>query len=90
MTPFARLFIALIIIVPLAFFGASYINGEDPMQNIRQLAGSEEKVERTKQPSTANSAPAAELESKVEELQQTLGERDKEIEELRKQLEACQ
>lgn len=89
-TPFARLFIALIIIVPLAFFGASYINGEDPMENLKQLTGSEEKVERVEQPTPSSTEPAAELESKVEELQKVLRERDKEIEQLRQQLEDCE
>ncbi|MEM7572019.1 MAG: hypothetical protein AAF433_03920 [Bacteroidota bacterium] len=38
-TGFARLIIALLIIVPGAFIGASYINGEDPVQKFKELAG---------------------------------------------------
>ena len=38
MTPFARFFIVMLIIVPLAYFGASWYNGEDPL-NVRQYLG---------------------------------------------------
>lgn len=39
MTGFARMLIFLLFIVPLAFFGASYINGEDPVQKIKNFTG---------------------------------------------------
>lgn len=39
MTGFARLLIFLIFVLPLAFFGASYINGEDPMQKFKDFTG---------------------------------------------------
>lgn len=38
-TAFTRILIMLIILVPLAYFGASYLNGEDPMDNINKLLG---------------------------------------------------
>jgi cell division protein FtsB len=37
LTNFARFFIFLVIIIPAAFFGASYINGEDPKENLDKL-----------------------------------------------------
>ena len=37
LTNFARFFIFLIIVVPLAYLGASYINDEDPKENINKL-----------------------------------------------------
>lgn len=42
MTGFARLLIFLIFVLPLAFFGASYINGEDPIQKIKDFTGMNE------------------------------------------------
>lgn len=39
MTGFSRLLLFLIFILPLAFFGASYINGEDPMQKLKDITG---------------------------------------------------
>lgn len=41
-TGFARLLIFLIIFLPLSFFGASYINGEDPWQKIREFTGGQQ------------------------------------------------
>ena len=38
MTPFARFIIVMLFIVPLAYFGASWYNGEDPL-NVRQYLG---------------------------------------------------
>lgn len=41
LTNFARFFIFLIIVVPLAYLGASYINDEDPKENINKLLDKE-------------------------------------------------
>ena len=38
-TPFARLFIVLLFATPLAYIGASYYNGEDGIENIKNLFG---------------------------------------------------
>ncbi len=40
MTPFARLFIFLIIFLPLAYIGAAYYNGEDPLAKLQSLGQS--------------------------------------------------
>jgi peptidoglycan hydrolase CwlO-like protein len=39
MTGCARFFIVLIILAPLAYLGASYYNGEDGIENIKNLLG---------------------------------------------------
>ncbi|PSR11150.1 MAG: hypothetical protein DA408_18405 [Bacteroidetes bacterium] len=39
LTPFARFFIFLIIFLPLAYFGAAYYRGEDPIATIKDLVG---------------------------------------------------
>jgi hypothetical protein len=39
LTGFARFFFAMIIIVPLAYFGASYYNGEDGVGNFKKMIG---------------------------------------------------
>lgn len=39
LTPFARLFIFLIFLAPIAYVGASYYKGEDGVQNIKNLVG---------------------------------------------------
>lgn len=42
LTGFARFFFAMLIIIPSAYFGAAYLNGEDPVANIKQVIGMEE------------------------------------------------
>ncbi|MBC6992590.1 hypothetical protein QWY85_06660 [Neolewinella lacunae] len=39
LTGFSRLLLFLIFFVPLAYFGASYYNGEDPIANIKGYLG---------------------------------------------------
>lgn len=39
LTGFARFFFAMIIIIPLAYFGASYYNGEDGLANLKKMVG---------------------------------------------------
>jgi len=39
LTGFARFVFAMIIIVPLAYFGASYYNGEDGVGNFKKMIG---------------------------------------------------
>ncbi len=38
-TPFARFFMIMIILAPLAYIGASYYNGEDGIENFKNLIG---------------------------------------------------
>lgn len=52
LTNFARFFIFLVIIIPAAFFGASYINGEDPKENLDKL------LNRSLEQSTEDVTPA--------------------------------
>lgn len=46
-TPFARFLIAMLFIVPLAYLGASYYNGEDPIALIKDKLGMDENTTRT-------------------------------------------
>ncbi|TXF88071.1 hypothetical protein FUA23_16450 [Neolewinella aurantiaca] len=58
MTPFSRLLLFLLVFLPLAYFGASYYNGEDPVANIKNALGMNDSP-RTEQPSgstTSNSS----------------------------------
>jgi len=38
-TPFARFLVFLILFTPLAYLGASYYNGQDGIQNLKNLVG---------------------------------------------------
>ena len=41
LTGFARFFIVMLLLVPIAFFVASYINNEDPIEGFNKLIGKE-------------------------------------------------
>ncbi len=51
LTAFSRFLIVMIFLVPLAYIGASYYNGQDGIQNIRNLIGIDGSSEST---TTAN------------------------------------
>lgn len=76
-TGFARMLIFLIIFLPLSFFGASYINGEDPWQKIREFTG-QDKVEQAapkQQNNTAknlNKGAEDQLRKRIKELERKL------------------
>jgi predicted RNase H-like nuclease (RuvC/YqgF family) len=87
----------MIIIVPLAFAGASYINGEDPIANFKSLTG----MEATEQPREAPAKdskpkekpakkPATEsmeaLKKENTRLKREIKERDQAIKDLQEQL----
>lgn len=78
-TPFARIILALLIIVPVAFFAASKLNGEDPVQKLKNLFQNQEKqsadhsacagvVDQLEEVKTEN----AELLEKIKELELTI------------------
>lgn len=49
MTGFARFFIVMLFLVPLAYLGAAYYNGQDGIQNIKNLFGMDRKKPATEQ-----------------------------------------
>lgn len=51
-TGFARFVLMLIIVTPLAYLGASYINGEDGIENLKNLFKGELTTEEVMQPET--------------------------------------
>lgn len=50
LTGFSRLLLFMLFFVPIAYVGASYYNGEDPIANIKGMLGMEE----TTAPATMN------------------------------------
>ncbi len=49
-TGFTRFLLMMIVVVPLAFAGASYYNGQDPIANVKSLFGMEESSSPTEEP----------------------------------------
>jgi len=79
----ARFFIVMLFIAPLAFLGASYFNGEDGIQKIKDLfSGGKDKIEQVDSSSDNTSVS----ESKVKRLEQRIDRLEKENDDLRDQI----
>jgi cell division protein FtsB len=79
MTGCARLFIALIIIAPLAYLGASYYNGENGIENIKNLLGIGDK--------SSDNSDADTYQDTSIDLRKTISEKEARIRELEKEVE---
>ena len=76
LTPFSRLLLFMIIVLPLAYFGAAYYNNEDPIAKIRELMGK-----------TSVSAPAATSPATADTCEERIRALEEENVALRKALE---
>lgn len=85
MTPFARFIIMLLIVTPVAYFGASYYNGEDGLQNIKDFIGGDNTKVETVQTATLNSMSKSELISKIELLEMRIDQLEQKLENLESQ-----
>ena len=81
MTPFARLLLVIVIVAPLAYLGASYYNGEDPLQNIRNTF-SGEKVETVSASPDLESLSKSDLIMKIELLEMRISQLEQKIEQI--------
>jgi len=86
LTVFSRFLIMMLIVGPLAFLGASYYNGEDGLQTVKDLFNQQkEKVSETRTNRTDKADEAATY--KIRKLEEDLEYKDKRIEELRQENE---
>lgn len=95
MTGCARIFIVLIIITPIAFFAASYINNSDPVETLSEWFGKKETPADPAEKEIVDSPvsekkPASEAEEQIERLKKDLEYYKREAERLREQLEECE
>ncbi|MEL7119152.1 MAG: hypothetical protein AAFO07_06925 [Bacteroidota bacterium] len=101
MTPFARFFIVMLFLAPLAYIGASYYNGEDGIENIKKLIGIEQvdntsttkKQTQTTRKNSNSSDQVAKLTEEVDKLKKanadlrsTIRKKDAEIEKMKQEL----
>jgi hypothetical protein len=84
MTPFARFFIVMLIIVPLAYFGAAWYNGEDPF-DLKKTLGWEQQAEAAKPAKPAQQNKTATL--TLESLEQRIARLERELQQCKKDLE---
>lgn len=97
-TGFARFFLIMIIVAPLAYIGASYYNGEDGIEKIKNLFNrgeTKESAEGTNDNtgggglfggSSNLSRQIEELRAENEELRERLSEQEQEIQELKREV----
>ncbi|MCH2083073.1 MAG: hypothetical protein MK226_11835 [Saprospiraceae bacterium] len=85
-TPFARFFLMILILAPLAYVGAAYYNGEDPIQNVKQAIGLEQTIDNKDSKATKKIKGKSEVERLREEnkkLKKELQEKKAEIKKLK-------
>jgi cell division protein FtsB len=91
MTPFARFFLVMIVLAPLAYIGASYYNGEDGIQNLKNLLGiGKEKTTVTvpvKEMGVDDSATVS-LQEQIDSLRDRVEQLERENEELKQKLDS--
>lgn len=88
LTGFTRFLIVMIFLVPIAYIGASYYNGQDGLANIKNLIG----IGKSETPAaTRDAAPnpkgLAKLEERITQLNQRITELELKNGELESQLE---
>jgi peptidoglycan hydrolase CwlO-like protein len=75
MTGCARFFLVLIVLAPLAYIGASYVKGEDGIENIKNLLGLGDKQEESSNAGSTYDRTSEDL----KDLQDQLEDRDRKI-----------
>ena len=83
LTPFARLFLFLIIILPLAYGGASYMKGEDPIANVKEMISGKQGTSS----SSNTSRSTYNAQDEIDELRSENKALRQEVKELKKELE---
>lgn len=81
----AKFILMLVILAPLAYLGASYFNGQDGIQNIRDLFGGN--GDRTQ---VVESRDTDDLTDQIKDLREEVKALEKENDRLKSDLEACQ
>lgn len=81
----AKFFFVLIILAPLAYLGASYFNGQDGIENVKGIFGSD-KIERHESPED----DVFKLKNQLTKFKKDAEFFEKEKIRLEKELEACQ
>lgn len=86
-TPFARFLVAMLFIVPLAYIGAAYYNGEDPIQLIKEKLGMDKNTTTVEQMDTDRpDEEVYDLRAEVEQLKQRLKDLELENAELKEKV----
>jgi len=82
-TGFTRFLIAMIFIVPIAYLVASYANGEDGIENIKNTIGLEERTEKRIEQPASSTSDCDKLLRQVEEQSRRIEALERENEQLK-------
>lgn len=85
----ARIFIVLIIVAPIAFFVASYVNGTDPIETVRNLFGGDE-ITNSESTNGEMDANTTELKEQISRLEKDVNYYKVESETYKNLLDECQ
>lgn len=85
-TPFARFLFAMLFIVPLAYIGASYYNGEDPIALIKDKLGMDENTREIVDHETTYDDEAYDFRQEIEDLKERIEELEEENANLKKKV----
>ncbi len=87
LTGFSRFLVVMLFLIPGAYIGASYYNGEDGIQNIKELIGLESSESSS---STSESTPTTISTSTTEEFPSDVKLLQDELTDLRRRIEAME
>ena len=83
MTVFSRFLLFMLIVVPSAYFGVSYLRGEDGLANLKEAVGIEATTSSSDDSSSSTSSSSStRANSEIARLKDDLKEKDERIEEL--------
>lgn len=92
MTGCAKLFIVLLVVAPIAYFVASYVNGKDPIGEISGWFGTDqtENVVDRDEVSSGDAGTEADLREQIRKLEKDVEYYKVEAQNFKSQLEDCQ
>jgi hypothetical protein len=85
-TPFARFLVAMLFIAPMAYLGAAYYNGEDPIQLVKDKLGIESNTTQAAERTTVNTDDTYDLRQEVENMKERIKELELENSELKEKI----
>lgn len=84
-----KFLLVLLILIPLSYFGARIITGEDPLANVYPLFQNEKESENDEE-ETLTELPQEEGDDKENKLSSRIQRLEVEVEKLKKELQSCQ
>lgn len=90
LTGFSRFLVVMLFLVPGAYIGASYYNGEDGIQNIKELLGLDTTENTTTSTSTSTSTPTTTATVAAEDVPSDVKMLQDELVDLRRRIDAME